>query len=721
MAIELSNEQAPSVVHTKHPREHWSTRAQRLIGEILNLCEIWLDEPLRLCLGDFDVRLHDKAEHTRSHLSQQLYLTTRQSLLQGRKKFDQHFIGRLHQAFDELGVRQKPASTSFPLSLSLLDSADHDLIVALDQLVARSEARGGQVLVELGYRLGVLVGAPPLEAAAMPLGPQAVTTAFREACKALGLPSNHELLLVQSLESSLMQRLGQLHEMVNAHLLADGILPKLRAFSLPREAPRRERTARPKSAPAESQAPPVEAIPNKRPVASGGLRGLLASQRADRVDRPATTDELQSALRALQKPHSPLSYHVGHELFSSQRLREELLIQLNARHPSGTARTYISPEHDDTVELVARLFEQMDRQLPPDGDSKALLSGLQLPLLRAAISDHQFFEQHDHPVRQLLDKMTEAMHDWLDDDVDGEVAHDLRPRFEQLVERANHGSQRSGLYTGLLADIEQNVAQWRNSAQIMERRQVEAMQDHDQLEQARHRVTRLLEERLAQTPPGHPLRELLDHTWADVLALTLLRQGEESEVFATRLVLTDQLLGHLPVGDRRRLGQNVQTSLEQIGMAADEASQIAQQLIEAGRDHGGSGVAQWLRREQPQRSSEQVTRNSAAGEVGAELGLGEQQTLQRLNQLSDDSWFEFVDPVSGRIRQRKLAWYSPLSGRSLFVTRRGQRADEMSLRQLTEALIGGRARELPAKSDTLLDRAWQALTDGLRQSPLTPS
>lgn len=713
MDIEPSVQRPSAVVDVRHPREHQSTRAQRLIGEILSLCESWLHEPLRLCLGDFDVRLHDKAEHTRSHLSQQRYLTTRQSLLQGRKMFDQHFIASLRQGFDELGVKQKPASTSFPLSLSLLDSSDHDLVVALDQLVARSEARGGQVLVELGYRLGVLVGAPPLEGAALPLGPRAMTAAFREASKALGLPGNHELLLVQSLESSLMQRLGPLYEMVNAHLLADGILPRLRAFSLPREAPRRARMAVPKSPPSEAKVPLVETAPRAPPV--GGLRGLLASQRADRVDLPATTDELQNALRLLQKPHSPLSHHVSRELFSSRRLREELHIQLNAGRASGTPRTCLSTDQDDTVELIARLFDQLGRQLQDEGDAKALLSGLQLPLLRAAVSDQQFFDRREHPARQLLDKMTQAMHDWLDDEVGGEVAHDLRPTFEKVVERANQEPQRTSIYTTLLVEIEQHVAQWRSNATVAERRHVEAVQDHDRLEQARHRVAKLLEERLAHVPSDHPLRTLLDHTWSDVLSLTLLRHGEDSETFATRLVITDQLMGRLPAGDRQRLGQKVQSGLLQIGMHGEEASQIAQELILAGVRPAGDSAGY---AEQNQHSANRVTRKRMASDAGLEPGPQERRTLQRLHELPSDSWFERVNPASGRVSQRKLAWYSPLSGRSLFVTRRGQRSEELSLRQLAEELTSGRMREMSATSGSLLDRAWQTLTDGLRQSPL---
>ncbi len=77
------------------------------------------------------------------------------------------------------------------------------------------------------------------------------------------------------------------------------------------------------------------------------------------------------------------------------------------------------------------------------------------------------------------------------------------------------------------------------------------------------------------------------------------------------------------------------------------------------------------------------------------------------------SWYEFTDPATGESSQRKLAWFFPVSGNSLFVNRRGQRSDVMNLQELARAIANGRVRELPQQQENLLDRAWHALTTNL--------
>jgi hypothetical protein len=89
---------------------------------------------------------------------------------------------------------------------------------------------------------------------------------------------------------------------------------------------------------------------------------------------------------------------------------------------------------------------------------------------------------------------------------------------------------------------------------------------------------------------------------------------------------------------------------------------------------------------------------------------------QRLKKLPFGSWFEFIDPTTGQITQRKLAWYSPMSGRCLLISRRGQRGEEINLSQLAQEMANGRVREVQEQRDGLLDRAWRGLTGALRQS-----
>ena len=99
------------------------------------------------------------------------------------------------------------------------------------------------------------------------------------------------------------------------------------------------------------------------------------------------------------------------------------------------------------------------------------------------------------------------------------------------MERASREPPSAGLYTALLADIQQHLALLTRKAQTAERRHVEAMQGRERLDQARQRASALIGERFAQSPPRGLLRALLDRAWSDVLALTLLRHGEDSDAF----------------------------------------------------------------------------------------------------------------------------------------------------------------------------------------------
>ncbi|WP_424682191.1 DUF1631 family protein [Frateuria sp. YIM B11624] len=734
--------------------QHLPLRVQRLLAGLRGLCDARLEPALMAGLDALDDSLYQQAERSRSHLDQQRCFDSRAMVRSHRAAFLRRVSEHLDDSFARLGeVDETSDDLAVTPSLSLLGRHEHELNAALEQLASRGEAHTGPVLAELSYRMAVLVGAPPLEGEAMPASPHNLATAVRRAMPALDLPPDHQLLLVQALERKLAAMLPALYEATNAYLLADGILPHLRAFAgaRPANAPPAPPSMKAPAAPVADAAQAAPAASHEPIAVLETLRDLLARQRAGEAHAAsgpaATPGELEAALGALQRHLVQVTDRASRELRSAQRLREELLAHLNTGKPAGAARTSLSPEQDDTVELVARLFEQLGQQLHQGPGATALLGDLQVPILRVAMSDRSFFEQAEHPARHLLGTLAEASNDWGDGK---DIDPDLAAQLSRLVARAQREAPSAGLYTSLLADIRHHLAQLSRKAQVTERRQVEAMQGRERLHLARQRATAVLAARFAETTPRGLLRALLDRAWSDVLALALLRHGEESEAFAERLRLTDQLLGRLPVDDPLALRLAVEDHLQQIGMQAEEAEQVAQRLIggDAEAAKPGEPVAMpapaapaapadmpalaayaaaveppsatdlALRLKQRQRLGEQrgqEARPAAAPASEPPLGPQEARIHNRLRQLPFGSWFEFIDPATGAASRRKLAWFSPLSGNSLFVNRRGQRVAEMNLRELAAAIASGRVREVMAPRDGLFDRAWRALTGSLQR------
>ncbi len=714
------------------------------------------------------------AERARLPAEQQDCLVSRQRVLQDRVLFEQRFASRLQAEFNHLSrsaveKSETPAVKPWQ-SLELLDTLEQECSMAVEQLGIRGESRHSEVLQDLGYRIAVLMGAPPLEASTLPLGPHALARAFHETSNELKLPVGHHLLMLQSFDQHVIPSLAPLYEAVNALLLGDGILPQLRSTPLPRQLSQHRRGT------PEIATEAADAASRKSVAAQGdsievleSLRDLLAQQRAhhgsngaEPAGRTASEDELQTALGALQHHLAQVTDKASREIRSAQRLREELLAQLNVDKPGGALHTELSGEQNDTVELVAMLFEQLGQQLKQGGDAQALLGDMQLPVLRMAAADHEFFEKNEHPARQVLDAVAVAASEWLDDNDDA-TTRPLAEKLGQLVQRVNQEPPSTGLYTTLLADIEHHLGLLTRKAQTAERRHVEAAKGRDRLDQARRQAADMIADRITQSPPDGLLRTVLDRAWSDVLALTLLRHGRDSDPFKAQLAVTDQLLGLLPIEDPLALQMEVMAGLQQIGMHTQEASQVTRQLLgsphvpQAPSVQNGKpsppGADTTKTPDSPRYPSIQHPRheavfanNSSPGTAPGIIDLADRlQRHQRLGKHDDDdirstpditasslspqqaqihsrllkvpfgTWFEFLDPETGKRTQRKLAWFSPVSGNILFVTRRGIRGNPMNLCQLACAIADGQAHELSQQNDSMLDRAWHNLTHSLRQ------
>jgi len=81
-------------------------------------------------------------------------------------------------------------------------------------------------------------------------------------------------------------------------------------------------------------------------------------------------------------------------------------------------------------------------------------------------------------------------------------------------------------------------------------------------------------------------------------------------------------------------------------------------------------------------------------------------------ELKPGTWLEFVTGPE-TIERAKLSWISPMSGRYLFVNRRGLKVADYAPHELAQALASGTARVL--ESTALFDRALDAIVGRLSQ------
>lgn len=735
-------------------------RVRTVLERSLHLVSEELDHGLTRMLDEFERELFRLADLARNPGAESGYMQTLRSFRLNRADLVPRFMLGIERAL--AGIRRPapvradhstPGEVSFR-NLSLVETAVMDEGTVLREVGSRQEGRATLALHLLGQRFGVLAGKPAFDAIRLPLGPHVLCEALREAAVALEITHDARLLLYRIFDRQVMGGYPQLLDRVNELMVAEEILPALTFVPLrARTTPVLMREtlsptgARPAGAvgtdPAAPQArpqAPAQANGQPHPGAAArphtawfgepqadddvrdeaaafatlqellsGRRALLGKLRPGRDESPRRelgTTDLVGRLRALQQ-QPPASASQANLL----EIKRAVLAQ--TRHSSGEAAA-LSPEDNDTFELLDLLYQQLESELRRDAPTAGLVRQLQVPLLRMALLDRAFFLRAQQPARQLLNTVAESAARWMDrDELDPQLVEPLQQAVAEVV---NGFDQDPEVFAKAQSRLQERMQAHVRRAEMTERRHVEAARGKEKLEVARQRAGEALAREIGEQRLPRFARSLLNQAWSDVLTLTLLRQGEESDAWKTQLDVTRRVVAACSEGgaDDGALAAQVEESLGQVGYHGDEAKVIAQRLSGCSNDD-----------EDPASRTELAMKLKARVRLGEDKAAqarpkppprtpAEQAQYEQLRVMPFGVWIDFVQNQQGDISRRRLSWFSPITDNALFVNQRGQRAAEVSLDSLARMLVNGQARMVTSDRGRLVDRAWQAAVNTLR-------
>ena len=457
--------------------------------------------------------------------------------------------------------------------------------------------------------------------------------------------------------------------------------------------------------------------------------GLGAAPAADPNAFPARSDDVQSVLGVLQKkPAMPLS--VGGKLVprSIGHVKQDILNQLRQVTPEGRIPR-LQEEDADTIDLVGLLFENLAKHATPNATVAQLMTKLQVPLLRVALRDKSFFTRRSHPARQLLNAVAESGLYWLDE---GEEDRQLVDKMQGVVDHVlQEFHDDSGVFERVFGDLSRHLQTQARKSEVAERRHVDAARGREKLESARHTAAQAINARVGEHKPRALIRTLLEQAWTDVLALTVLRQGEDSAPYRERLAFVDSLLAfgrgdaaHATPARRERMREALESGLSQIGFHVEDIQAVANRLFGAQQGLGAANddpatlteVAAQLKAHSRfgEEGDHHAHHHAHVAHVDPPLNAEEQVLLTQLKTLPFGTWFEITQAGQKQSVRRKLSWFSTLTGRCLFVNQRGARSHETSLEQLARDLHEQRAKVYEAPQENLIDRAWNAIVRKLK-------
>ena len=204
-----------------------------------------------------------------------------------------------------------------------------------------------------------------------------------------------------------------------------------------------------------------------------------------------------------------------------------LLEELNQRK-QALKNAATTPVERATIEIVALLFQSILTEERIPTAVRVWFARLQMPVLRVAVSEPDFFATIDHPARRLIDRMGSCVMGFdATSRAVGDVLEKEIKRVVQVVEAYPDTGRR--VFQTVLVEFEKFLEHYFKNENEASRKGVSLAQQVEQRETLAIQYTIELRKMLNEVPVQEGVREFLFQVWADVLAMTAVKHGNQSD------------------------------------------------------------------------------------------------------------------------------------------------------------------------------------------------
>jgi Protein of unknown function (DUF1631) len=267
-------------------------------------------------------------------------------------------------------------------------------------------------------------------------------------------------------------------------------------------------------------------VPHFLPSTHSG--GAVPPRQANVALSPGLSRAIDSAEQGIRQRLAPSTTQRGGDpVVTTPVLLEEL-----HQRKQVLKKAAASPEERATIEIVALLFQSILTEDRIPAAIRVWFARLQMPVLRVAVTEPDFFATIDHPARRLIDRMGACVMGF-DSSAGAGVGEALEKeikRIVQVVEAYPDTGRR--VFQTVLVEFEKFLEHYFQNENEATKRGVSLAQQVEQRETMAIQYTIELRRMLNEVPVQEGVRLFLFHVWADVLATTAVRysaQGEQTK------------------------------------------------------------------------------------------------------------------------------------------------------------------------------------------------
>lgn len=713
-----------------------------------------------------DDTFFELADYAHNNKEQNLYFDSMREVRIKRRGMESIFRQQMEADFRKLMSGHMQEKVVAPMLADHLELVSDDLLeesVAINNMISKVRSNFPGQLLQLVARWNAMFQDMKVTEENNPLDPQQVVRAFAEAVGTLDLEIKTKLIVYKQFDRYVLSQFDRVVIEANQILIDNGVLPNMR--STIRKDPVRGVYRPRRPAPVTATPTLVEDVPAAQlsglPAGAevfSTLQNLLASNRIETGAASTLVggtgsgpvvavqpDDLMGLLSQLQFRALPGEQgELDAEWLDAPLqidLRGELRKLLEAASQGGV-RKAVGQSEDDVINIVAMLFEFIldDHNIP--SQMQALISRLQIPVLKVALKDKGFFNNPNHPARKLLNDMAKAAIGW------GGKGNENDPLFKkmhQLVHRIlREFNDDVALFEVIQKEFADYLSQDHKRAQAVETRTRQAAEGMAKAQQARQFAAAKIGERLQGKTLPATVIEILQNPWANLLVLHYLREGPESEPFNRALQTADDLIWsvQLQTGLQAKqrwarlmpgLMRRIREGLAEVAFHPADMSRV---LTELWQIHG-----RMINSDQHPDAEKAKAAVAAAADVAAAVAAATPEVkvnapeavvemvtveveeaptavsterydaslspfIKQAEEMRVGQWVELSDAVGTRFRC-KLAARIRATDTFIFVNRRGAKIAERKTIEFARDLKLGMSRILD--SGMLIDRALEAI------------
>jgi len=480
-------------------------------------------------------------------------------------------------------------SSNAKLRLELIDDDAMESSILSSRLAQVIHDKASFELSDLRLRIQFLEGSSELDAHDV-LRPETLAKLLVDQWLAAGLSRSLWARVQETVQQQLVGVVAKAYEDANAFLIAKGVMPEIDLKSFVRRTGSGGSAGGPSTVPASPYAAagasePAGAVqrqaagapsqlralaPSLPPATTGGSPLLVARQRAQTAllslkrfvaarigadlvsnasSSPTTTGmdgRIQGApgsggvggdaARAISNTFAGViaeaeaAYRMAATRYMEGSGEQATIIQqasVDLRRRSAEVKKRAPTTADKaTVEIVALMFQAILAEERIPFSARVWFARLQMPVLRVAIAEPEFFGTLQHPARMLIDRMGSCVMGFDAAAISGSALEGEIRRVVQVIEQYPETGQRvfKLVFDEFVAFLNRYLTQSDATQRVMS-----VAQQVEQKETMAIQYTIELRKMLNDMPVREEIREFLFKVWAEVLAIAALRYGAQGE------------------------------------------------------------------------------------------------------------------------------------------------------------------------------------------------